>query len=160
MNLAQREWHDTHVARVLDLLESQRPREGETDLRNFEWFYFNRLCHSDVRTLRGHTLPVTAVAFSPDGRHIASAKPLTRSAPAGRAAPSRTSARRHGGCLHLRPFACFLKALRFFHRGVKVVVQLGLACGPVTHDPADTAGQHGDRGEQGNARGKPERASE
>ena len=80
-------------------------------------------------------------------------KPLTRSAPAGSAAPSRSRASAHGGCLRLRPFAFFLKALRFFHRGVKLVVQLGLACGPVTHDPADTAGQHGDRGEQGNARG-------
>ena len=36
----------------------------------------------------------------------------------------------HGGCLRLRPFAFFLKALRFFHRGVKVVVQLGLAVRP------------------------------
>ena len=55
MNLAQREWDDTHVARVLDLLEGERPREGETDLRGFEWFYLHRLCHSDLRTLKGHT---------------------------------------------------------------------------------------------------------
>ena len=55
MNLAQREWEDAHVARVLELLEGERPREGETDLRGFEWFYLNRLCHSDLRTLKGHT---------------------------------------------------------------------------------------------------------
>ena len=55
MNLAQHEWDDTHVARVLDLLEDERPREGETDLRGFEWFYLNRLCHSDFRTLKGHS---------------------------------------------------------------------------------------------------------
>ncbi len=73
LNLAQREWDDTHVGRVLDLLEGERPREGETDLRGFEWFYLNRLCHSDLRTLKGHTGVVTGVAFSPDGRRIASA---------------------------------------------------------------------------------------
>ena len=73
MNLAQREWDDTHVGRVLDLLEGERPREGETDLRGFEWFYLNRLCHSDLRTLKGHSDSVMSVAFSPDGRRIASA---------------------------------------------------------------------------------------
>jgi hypothetical protein len=73
MSLAQREWDDTHVGRVLDLLEGERPREGETDLRGFEWFYLNRLCHSDLRTLKGHTGFVIGVAFSPDGRRIASA---------------------------------------------------------------------------------------
>jgi WD40 repeat protein/serine/threonine protein kinase len=72
MNLAQREWDDAHVPRVLDLLEGERPKEGETDLRGFEWFYFERLCHSDLRTLRGHTGSVLGVAFSPDGRRIAS----------------------------------------------------------------------------------------
>jgi len=73
MNLAQREWEDAHVGRVLDLLGGERPGQGETDLRGFEWFYLNRLCHSDLRTLRGHALMVEAVAFSPDARHIASA---------------------------------------------------------------------------------------
>ena len=73
MNLAQRKWEDTHVARVLDLLEGERPHEGETDLRGFEWFYFNRLCHSDLRTIKGHTGAIRGVAFSPDGKRIASA---------------------------------------------------------------------------------------
>ena len=73
MNLAQRDWNDTHVGRVLDLLEGERPREGETDLRSFEWFYFNRLCHWDLLTLKGHTSGVNGVTFSLDGRRIASA---------------------------------------------------------------------------------------
>jgi len=73
MHLAQREWEDAHVPRLLDLLEGERPREGETDLRGFEWFYLNRLCHSDLMTLKGHAGPVTGVVFSPDGRRIASA---------------------------------------------------------------------------------------
>src|SRR5262249_19844593 len=73
MNLAQREWEDALVPRALDLLERDRPRAGETDLRRFEWFSLNRLCHSDLMTLRGHTGEVLGVVFSPDGRRIASA---------------------------------------------------------------------------------------
>jgi eukaryotic-like serine/threonine-protein kinase len=73
MNLAQREWENAHVARVLDLLESERPGKGRIDLRGFEWYYLKRLCHSDLRTLRGHSGNVMGVAFSPDGRRIASA---------------------------------------------------------------------------------------
>ena len=42
------------------------------DLRGFEWYYLQRLCHLDLRTLRGHAEPVHAVAFSPDGRLVAS----------------------------------------------------------------------------------------
>jgi serine/threonine protein kinase len=73
MNLAEREWEDAHVSRVRDLLERERPREGETDFRSFEWFYWNRLCHSDLMTLDGHTKAVWRVVFSPDGCRIASA---------------------------------------------------------------------------------------
>src|SRR5204863_8850440 len=38
-----------------------------------EWNYLKRLCHADPLTLRGHTAPVAAVAFRPDGRQFASA---------------------------------------------------------------------------------------
>src|SRR5262249_8128286 len=59
MNLAQREWDAVHIPRVLELLEGERPKQGETDLRGFEWFYLNRLCHSDLLTLRGHFFAVS-----------------------------------------------------------------------------------------------------
>jgi WD40 repeat protein/serine/threonine protein kinase len=72
MRLAQREWDDAHVGRVLELLEAEQPRWGDADHRGFEWFYLNRLCHSDLMTLKGHTGPVHSIAFSPDGRRIAS----------------------------------------------------------------------------------------
>jgi WD40 repeat protein len=72
MNLAQREWDEGRVARILELLDGERPDPGESDLRGFEWFYLDRLCHSDLMTLKGHTSPVVAVAFSPDGRRLAS----------------------------------------------------------------------------------------
>jgi WD40 repeat protein/serine/threonine protein kinase len=73
MNLVQREWKDSHIARAQELLERERPRPGEPDLRGFEWFYLNRLFHSELQTLKGHTDDVAGVAFSPDGLLIASA---------------------------------------------------------------------------------------
>lgn len=42
-------------------------------LRDWEWHYVQRLCHSDLMTLRGHTSTVSSVTFSPDGKYILSA---------------------------------------------------------------------------------------
>jgi serine/threonine protein kinase len=49
--------------------------EGTADpnLRGFEWYYFQRLCQLDLRTLRGHGSVVWGVAYSPDGHCLASA---------------------------------------------------------------------------------------
>ena len=73
MNLAMQAWERGDLARVLDLLESQRPGEGKEDLRAFEWYYLWRLCHSGRRlVLQGHSGYVRSVAFSPDGNTLAS----------------------------------------------------------------------------------------
>jgi WD40 repeat protein/predicted Ser/Thr protein kinase len=73
MNLAQRAWEDGQLARLLGLLDGQRPeRTGGVDLRGFEWYYLWRLCHRGHRwTLRGHQRPVSAVAYAPDSRTLA-----------------------------------------------------------------------------------------
>jgi WD40 repeat protein len=73
MNLARHAWEDHNVARVLKLLEKYRPKPGETDLRHFEWHYLNKLCHPELLTLQGHTNGVASVAYSPDGKRLASA---------------------------------------------------------------------------------------
>jgi hypothetical protein len=38
LNLAMQAWHAGELPRVLELLESQRPRAGQDDLRGFEWY--------------------------------------------------------------------------------------------------------------------------
>jgi WD40 repeat protein/tRNA A-37 threonylcarbamoyl transferase component Bud32 len=73
MNLAQRAWDAAGVQRVQDLLTLSCPKPGESDLRGFEWYYLDRLCHSALLTLHGHTDSVTGLAFSPDGQRLASA---------------------------------------------------------------------------------------
>ena len=73
MNLAERDWRDANVEQVLRHLDETRPKPGKSDLRGFEWYYLDRLCRSQGRPLLGHNGPVYGVAYSRNGRSIASA---------------------------------------------------------------------------------------
>ena len=73
MNLAHNAWEAGSIEQMRELLEKHRPKPGETDLRNFEWFYLDRLCHAELLTLKGHSGSVWRVAYSPDGKRLASA---------------------------------------------------------------------------------------
>jgi WD40 repeat protein/tRNA A-37 threonylcarbamoyl transferase component Bud32 len=73
MNLVQREYEANNLAHVRELLESWASwPPGAEDLRGFEWYYWDRLAHRELRTLKGHEVGVGSVAFSPDGRRLAS----------------------------------------------------------------------------------------
>ncbi len=54
MNLVQTAWDASNVYRVRDLLNAHRPQPGEADLRGFEWHYWNRMTHSEMRSLKLH----------------------------------------------------------------------------------------------------------
>src|SRR5207248_1733343 len=54
-------------ARAMELLDG-----CPEDLRHWEWSYVSRQCHLDLHTFRDPALVVNAVAFSPDGRWVAS----------------------------------------------------------------------------------------
>lgn len=73
MNLAQAAWEDARVGTVLDLLKQHEPQPEENDVRGFEWHYWNRLTHTYQMSLEGHSSHVLSVAFSPDGKRLASA---------------------------------------------------------------------------------------
>ncbi|MBO0719933.1 MAG: PD40 domain-containing protein [Blastocatellia bacterium] len=70
MKLAQQAWEDANIGRLQELLESHRPRSGDEDLRGFEWYYLWHLSHGYSSTLQ-HDYSIFAVAFSPDGKRLA-----------------------------------------------------------------------------------------
>jgi WD40 repeat protein len=67
VNLAYQECLDNNVSRAIELLDG-----CPADLRGWEWQYVNRQCHLDLRTFREPAPAVLAVAFTPDGRRMAS----------------------------------------------------------------------------------------
>jgi WD40 repeat protein/serine/threonine protein kinase len=74
INLAYQAWRDSRIAVARDLLQRQVPRNADgADYRDFEWHYLQRLCQlSDFHSLKGHSKAAWKVAFSGDGRRLAS----------------------------------------------------------------------------------------
>jgi eukaryotic-like serine/threonine-protein kinase len=75
MNLAMQAWEAGQPARVLELLEGQRPRPDEEDFRGFEWYYLWGLCRRGHRLALHSPDPVYSLAFSPDGKTLAFTNP-------------------------------------------------------------------------------------
>jgi WD40 repeat protein len=80
MNLVQAAWELNNTPRFLELLRRQRPEEGHSDLRDFEWHYWRRLCFAEDRSFR---VPIDQnafgynsnhMSFSPDGKYLAVAE--------------------------------------------------------------------------------------
>ncbi len=72
MNLVQTSWETNRPGQVRDLLTRVTPATGETDLRGYEWYYWDRLSHAELLTFTGAQNDISSVAYSPDGRKIAS----------------------------------------------------------------------------------------
>ena len=62
-----------HAQSLLDTVDVRPQSAAESDLRGWEWYFLKGLCDTGSRGLIGHSDYVNAVAFSPDGRWIASA---------------------------------------------------------------------------------------
>lgn len=67
IQLADRYIGERNFAMARGLLESCPAR-----LRHWEWGRLHRLCHLDLATVNGHMHAVDSVAFSPDGKRLAS----------------------------------------------------------------------------------------
>ena len=66
MNLAQAAWEQNNLTQLRELLD----KTAAAPERGFEWYFWQRHLHLEAQTLRGHSKPVLAVAYSPDGQRI------------------------------------------------------------------------------------------
>jgi WD40 repeat protein/serine/threonine protein kinase len=70
--LAYHAWRGYHVGQADQQLKECVPLAGRDDLRSWEWYYLRRLCDAAQLTLPEHALAVNGLAFSRDGRLLAS----------------------------------------------------------------------------------------
>ena len=78
MNLASQAWRGGQHGRTVQLLETLRPKDGEKDLRGFEWRHLYHLSHANViRKWRAHSkgaeTPVCDIVWPSQGSWFASA---------------------------------------------------------------------------------------
>jgi eukaryotic-like serine/threonine-protein kinase len=66
VSLAHREWYANRTDRAEAILDA-----CPENRRGWEWHYLERLCRSDLLTIRESATRTTCVAFSPDGRRLA-----------------------------------------------------------------------------------------
>lgn len=72
--LASQALQTSQPTRALEFLESQRPFEGEEDLRTFDWYHLWYELRRDLqRSLAGHSGGCSAIAILPDGKTLVSA---------------------------------------------------------------------------------------
>ena len=71
MNVARQALDENNLGRALDLLNRQRPRPGQKDLRGWEWRYLWQQTRSDARfTLCQKSSEINSLAVSPDGKWL------------------------------------------------------------------------------------------
>jgi WD40 repeat protein/serine/threonine protein kinase len=71
---AHRAWQAGNVKQARELLARYLPQQDQEDLRGFEWHYLwslSRETRAEPVTLRGHQRAVFYVAYSPDGKLVA-----------------------------------------------------------------------------------------
>jgi WD40 repeat protein/tRNA A-37 threonylcarbamoyl transferase component Bud32 len=73
MKQVHRAWLDGNLPLAEELLTAQVPQAGQKDFRGFEWDYLRALTGKAGRVLGQHAGGASAVAFSLDGKRLASA---------------------------------------------------------------------------------------
>ena len=73
VRLAYDAWRSLNRTRTIELLERHIPSDGQPDLREFAWHWLWGQCHAELRSFVGHMDEVFSVAFSPDGKTLATA---------------------------------------------------------------------------------------
>jgi WD40 repeat protein len=70
---AKEAWDSGDLPHLAGLLERQRPAEGETDRRGFEWYWLKWCLGTRAGTLKAHDGGLLCAAVSPDDRFLVTA---------------------------------------------------------------------------------------
>jgi WD40 repeat protein/tRNA A-37 threonylcarbamoyl transferase component Bud32 len=70
MRQAKEAWDSGDLAHLADLLERQRPADGETDRRGFEWHWLKWCLGTRIGTLKAHDGGLLCATVSPDDRFL------------------------------------------------------------------------------------------
>lgn len=66
-------WKVGNLDKMLDRLQRHIPKDNQTDIRGFEWYYLNSQCRmTSDQTIETSGKPLFAVAISPNGQLLAS----------------------------------------------------------------------------------------
>jgi WD40 repeat protein/serine/threonine protein kinase len=69
MNLVQQAWEQNNLVRMSELVQQTASYPN----RGFEWYFWQRQTHLRLRTFSGRGAVISCVAFSPDGKKLATA---------------------------------------------------------------------------------------
>jgi serine/threonine protein kinase/WD40 repeat protein len=72
MNLLQQAWDTDNITRARQLLQATRPGAGETDLRGFEWHYWQRKVHGDTKTIELQNRPAASAVLRQESSAVLS----------------------------------------------------------------------------------------
>jgi WD40 repeat protein/tRNA A-37 threonylcarbamoyl transferase component Bud32 len=70
MRLAKEAWDTGDLPHLAELLDRQRPAEGEIDRRGFEWYWLKWCLGTRVGTLKAHDGGLLCAAVSPDDKFL------------------------------------------------------------------------------------------
>jgi tRNA A-37 threonylcarbamoyl transferase component Bud32 len=70
MRLAKEAWDSGDLPHLAELLDRQRPAEGEIDRRGFEWYWLKWCLGIQVGTLKAHDGGLLCAAVSPDDKFL------------------------------------------------------------------------------------------
>ncbi|MCX6381658.1 MAG: AAA-like domain-containing protein, partial [Armatimonadetes bacterium] len=73
INLAAERYKTSGLTSVEETLEQATPEPDKPDLRGFEWYYLNRLCHNYRVDMQTNKDSIHSIAFSPNGKTLAGA---------------------------------------------------------------------------------------
>jgi WD40 repeat protein len=67
---AMRDYRDANIGPLRQALDATKPRDGQADLRGFEWHYLDDLCHQDRYTRKASHESLRRLAIHPDGSRL------------------------------------------------------------------------------------------